>query len=324
MNRLFSCAFSWLSHNDVISIFSLLNYLLIDSWHLYQMSFTYNHASLNWRQLEIHWLSQVNQVICIKHRQKSVWYRWFFNVTYTSAVIPQLCLYSSVTLSIVLPHECHTTGTGHDTPPCNSIQTQDMTPNPVTVYRHRTWHSTLSQYTDTGHDTHPVTVNRHRTWHPTLSQYTDTGHDTPPHSQYSDTGHDTPPHSQYTGTGHDTPSCHSLQTYDMTPHPVTVYKDMTWHPILSQYIDTGHDTPSCHSLQTQDMIHQPITVYRHRARVNLLLCYPSFKHHNYPFLTWPRNPSSTFNTQNELSNPILMRHYWVRSLVENVLSAWNL
>ena len=34
--------------------------------------------------------------------------------------------------------ECHAADTGHDTPPCHTIQTQDMTPHPVTVYRHRT------------------------------------------------------------------------------------------------------------------------------------------------------------------------------------------
>ena len=86
-----------------------------------------------------------------------------------------------------------------------------MTHHPVTVYRHRTWHPTSSQYTDTGHDTPPrhsiqtqdmaphlVTVYRHRTWHPTSSQYTDTGHDTPPR--------------------------HSIQTQDMAPHLVTVYR----------------------------------------------------------------------------------------------------
>ena len=32
--------------------------------------------------------------------------------------------------------ECHVADTGHDTPPRHSIQTQDMTPHPVTVYRH--------------------------------------------------------------------------------------------------------------------------------------------------------------------------------------------
>ena len=104
-----------------------------------------------------------------------------------------------------------------------------MTPHPVTVYRHRTWHPTPSQYTDTGHDIpshhsiqtqdmtpHHVTVYRHRTWHPIPSQYTDTGHDTPPR--------------------------HSIQTQDMTPHHVTVYRHRTWHPIPSQYTDTA---PTC-------------------------------------------------------------------------------
>ena len=33
-----------------------------------------------------------------------------------------------------------------------------------------TRHGTLSQYTETGHPTHPITVYRHRTQHPTLSQ----------------------------------------------------------------------------------------------------------------------------------------------------------
>ena len=76
---------------------------------------------------------------------------------------------------------------------------------------------------------------RNRTWHPTPSQYTD--------------------------TRHNTPSCHSIQTQDMTPHPVTVYRHRTWHPTPSQYTDTGHDTPPHHSIQTQDMTPHPVTVY---------------------------------------------------------------
>ena len=35
------------------------------------------------------------------------------------------------------PHPSQYTDTGHDTPPRHSIQTQDTTPQPVTVYRHR-------------------------------------------------------------------------------------------------------------------------------------------------------------------------------------------
>ena len=127
-----------------------------------------------------------------------------------------------------------------------------MTPHPVTVYRHRTWHHTSSQYTDTGHGTahyhsiqtqgmtpHIITVYRHRAWHRTLSQYTDTGHGTIHH--------------------------HSIQTQDMAPHIITVYRYSTWHHTFSQYTDTGHDTPSCHSIQTQDMTLHPVTAYRHRT-----------------------------------------------------------
>ena len=55
----------------------------------------------------------------------------------------------------------------------------------------------------------------------------DTEHDTPTPSQYTDTGHDTPTPSQYTDTGHDTPPSHSIQTQDMTPYPVTVYRHRT-------------------------------------------------------------------------------------------------
>ena len=105
------------------------------------------------------------------------------------------------------------TDTGHATPPRHSIQTQDMPPHPVTVYRHRTCH------------THP----RHSI-------------------QTQDMPH-TPP-SQYTDTGHATPSRHSIQTQDMTPHPVTVYRHRTCHPTPSQYTDTGHATPPRHSIQT--------------------------------------------------------------------------
>ena len=115
-----------------------------------------------------------------------------------------------------------------------------------------------------GMTSHPVTVYRHRTWHPTLSQYTETGHDiTPCHSiQTQDmTSH---PVTVY-NTGHDITPCHSIQTQDMTSHPVTVYRHRTWHPTLSHYTDTGHDIPPCHSKQTQNMTPHPITVYRHRA-----------------------------------------------------------
>ena len=62
------------------------------------------------------------------------------------------------------------------------------------------------------------------------------------------TWHPTP--SQNTDTGHDTPPRHRIQTQDMTPHPVTVYRHRTWHPTPSQYTDTGHDTPPRHSIQT--------------------------------------------------------------------------
>ena len=68
------------------------------------------------------------------------------------------------------------TDKGHDTPPRDSIHTQDKTPHPVTLYRCRTWHPTPSHDTDTGHDTpprhsiqtqgmtpHPVIVYRHST-----------------------------------------------------------------------------------------------------------------------------------------------------------------
>ena len=183
--------------------------------------------------------------------------------------------------------------------------------------RHRAWHPTLSQYTDTGHDTPPrhsiqtqgmtphlVTVYRHRAWHPTSSQYTDTGHDTPPCHSIQTQGMTPhlvtvyrhrawhPTSSQYTDTGHDTPPCHSIQTQGMTPHLVTVYRHRAWHPTLSQYTDTGHDTPPRHSIQTQGMPLPLVTVYRHRAD---LLCYP---------LMWLTH----WNTQ----LPILMS--WVRLL----------
>ena len=95
------------------------------------------------------------------------------------------------------------------------LQAKDVTLHPVTVYRHKAWHLTLSQSTDTGHDT-------------TLSQYID--------------------------TRHDTPTYHSIQTQSMTLNPVTVhrhrtwhnpvtiYRHKTWHSHLSQYTDTKHDT----------------------------------------------------------------------------------
>ena len=53
-------------------------------------------------------------------------------------------------------------------------------------------------------------------------------------------------------TGHDTPPHHSVQTQDMTYHPITVYRHRTLH--------LPH-----HSVQTQDMTPHPITVYRHRT-----------------------------------------------------------
>ena len=95
-----------------------------------------------------------------------------------------------------------------------------------------------------------VTVYRHRTWHPKLSQYTDTGHDT---------------QSCHSKQTQDIPLCHSIQTQDMTPKAVTVYRRRAWHPKLSQYTDAGHDTQSCHSIQTQGMTPKAVTVYRHRA-----------------------------------------------------------
>ena len=72
---------------------------------------------------------------------------------------------------------------------------QDMTPKAVTVYRRRTCHPKLSQYTDTGHDTKSCHSIQTQDMTPKLSQYTD--------------------------TGHDTQSCHSIQTQDMTPKAVT-------------------------------------------------------------------------------------------------------
>ena len=65
---------------------------------------------------------------------------------------------------------------------------------------------------------HPVTVYRHRTWHPTPSQYTDTAHDTPPCHSIQTQGI--------------TPPRHSIQTQHMIPHPVTVYtQDMKPTPV---------------------------------------------------------------------------------------------
>ena len=133
-------------------------------------------------------------------------------------------IFSSLMLAAVVLWSFTATDTGHNTPSHHSIQTQGMTPHPITVYRHRAWHPTPSQYTDTGHDTpshysiqtqgmtpHPITVYRHRAWRPIPSQYTDTGHDTPPH--------------------------HSIQTQGMTPHPITVYRHRAWHPKSSQYVN---------------------------------------------------------------------------------------
>ena len=73
-----------------------------------------------------------------------------------------------------------------------------MKSHPVTDYRHKTWHRTPSQYTDTWPDTppchsiqtqdmtlHPITVYRQRKWHP---------------------------------------SHHSIQIQDMTPQPFTSYR----------------------------------------------------------------------------------------------------
>ena len=116
-----------------------------------------------------------------------------------------------------------------------------------------------------------------RTRHPAPSQYTDMGYDTPPH--------------------------HSIQTWDMTPRPVTVYGHGIRHPAPSQYTDMGYDTPPRHSIQTWDMTPRPVTVYRHKA--NLSLCYSwmwnvaleyTATHSNVLGKTRPRNPSPTFHT----------------------------
>ena len=150
--------------------------------------------------------------------------------------------HSPITINIqdMTRHLSHYTNIGHDTPPHHSIQTQ-------------AWHTAPSQYTDrTRHPTchiiqtqdmtpTPITVYRYRTQHPTLSQYTDTGHDTPP-SHSLDTGHTSL--SQYTDTGQDTPPCHSLQTQEMISHLVIFYRHRTWHP--SQYTYTEHGTPARH------------------------------------------------------------------------------
>ena len=72
-----------------------------------------------------------------------------------------------------------------------------------------------------------------------------------------------PARSQYTDMGYDTPPRHSIQTWDTTPRPVTVYRHGIWHPAPSQYTDMGYDTPPRHSIQTWDMTPRPITVYRH-------------------------------------------------------------
>ena len=143
------------------------------------------------------------------------------------------------------------TDTGHGTLPCHSIQIQVMTPC-ITVYIHRAWHPTLSQYTDYDTLYHSIqvmtpciTVYRPRAWHP-VSQYTDTGHGTLP--------------------------CHSIQIQVMTPC-ITVYRHRAWHPV-SQFTDTGHDSlPShsidhdtlYHSIQTQGMAPYPVTIYRYRS-----------------------------------------------------------
>ena len=158
------------------------------------------------------------------------------NVLYHIVLVPAFSSGTLITNNAAIL-KCHAADIEHNTPP-------------LTAYRHRTWHPTPSQLTDTGHDTPPLTAYRHRTWHPTPSQLTDTGHDTPPltayrHRAWYPTSHilqtqDMTPHpSQLTDTGHDTPPPHSLQTQDMTPHP-------------SHLTDTGHDTP-------------PLTSYRHRT-----------------------------------------------------------
>ena len=200
-----------------------------------------------------------------------------------------------------------------------------MTPHPITVYRHRTWHPTPSQYTDTEHDTpthhsiqtqdmtsHLITVYRHRTWHPYPSQYTDTGHDTPTH--------------------------HSIQTQDMTSHLITVYRyrtwhptpsqyrHRTWHPTPSQYTDKGHDIPPCHNIQTQDMTSHPVTVYRHGA--DLSLCYPlmwithakyTTTHFNVLGETQSGNPSPTFHTHQQSLNLMLLCWWSVGSSVASTV-----
>ena len=54
------------------------------------------------------------------------------------------CLYYWYFDQCAATQKCHAAHTGHDTPPRHSIQTQGMAPHPVTVYRHRAWHPTLS------------------------------------------------------------------------------------------------------------------------------------------------------------------------------------
>ena len=181
-----------------------------------------------------------------------------------------------------------------------------MTPC-ITVYRHRAWHPTLSQYTD--HDTlyqsiqtqgmapYPVTIYRYRSWHP-VSQYTDTGHGTLPcHSIQIMTPcikvyihrawH--PTLLQYIDTGHDT-LYQSIQTQGMTPYPVTVYR--SWHPV-SQYTDTGHGT-LYHSMQTQGMTPYPVTYrswhpvsqYTDRGHNTLLHQSHTYGPQNYIWRPW--------------------------------------
>ena len=138
------------------------------------------------------------------------------------------CCYTVISCWILRtwhPTPSQYTATGHDIRHHHCIQTQDMTLDTITVYRHRTWHKTPSLYTDTGHDIPPITVYRHRTWHPTPSQYIATGHDIRHH--------------------------HCIQKQDMTSHSIAVYRHRTWHPNPLQYTDTGHDIRHHHCIQTQ-------------------------------------------------------------------------
>ena len=115
---------------------------------------------------------------------------------------------------------------GHVNSPKHIIQTQNMTPHPFTVYRHRKWQPTLSQYTDTGND-------------------------------------NLPRHSIQTLAGNDNLPRHSIQTLqEMTTYPITVYRHRKWQPTPSQYTDTGNDNLPRHRIQSLDMTPYLFTVYR--------------------------------------------------------------